>query len=98
MEPSPPSNYGVVDVQMRQLTLLVVHEEESEMALGRTLAKAGTLLYAGYKWLEDHTDEVDRWSARVIDKAAGKSYEKVVVPPARLARSAAEWVSSTAKK
>jgi hypothetical protein len=68
------------------------------MGYGRALAKAGTAIYAGYKWLEDHTDEVDRWSAKVIEKAAGKSYEKVVVPPARLARSAAGWVSSSAKK
>jgi hypothetical protein len=68
------------------------------MGKGKAIAKAGTAIYAGYKWLEDHTDEVDRWSARVIDKAAGKSYEKIVVPVAQLARSAAGWVASANKK
>lgn len=68
------------------------------MGYGKLIAKAGTAIYAGYKWLEDHTDEVDRWSSRVIEKAAGKSYEKVIVPPARLAKTAADWVANSAKK
>ena len=46
----------------------------------RNAPKIGAFVYAGYKWLEDHTDEVERWSAQAIDRSRGKRSEKFVVP------------------
>jgi hypothetical protein len=58
----------------------------------RNAPKIGAFVYAGYKWLEDHTDEVERWSAKAIDSSRGKRSEKFVVPVAGAAQSAARWM------
>ena len=54
--------------------------------------KMAAFTYAGYKWFEDHTDDVEVWANKAIDRSRGKSVERFVVPPARLAISAARWV------
>ena len=58
----------------------------------RNAPKIGAFVYAGYKWLEDHTDEVERWSAKAIERSRGKASEKIVVPVAGAAQSAARWM------
>jgi hypothetical protein len=58
----------------------------------RNAPKIGAFVYAGYKWLEDHTDEVERWSAQAIDRSRGKRSEKFVVPAAGAAQAAARWM------
>jgi hypothetical protein len=58
----------------------------------KNASKTAVFLYAGYKWLEDHTDDVERWSGHAIQRSRGKRYEKVVVPVAGAARAAARWV------
>lgn len=60
-------------------------------------AKAVAFMYAGYKWFEDHTDEVERWADRAIIQARGKRVAKVVVPAANSAKSAARWVRQNQK-
>jgi hypothetical protein len=54
--------------------------------------RAAALLYAGYKWFEDHTDDVERWSDKAIAGAHGKRVAKVVVPAANATKAAARWV------
>jgi hypothetical protein len=54
--------------------------------------RAAALLYAGYKWFEDHTDDVERWSDRAIEGARGKRVAGVVVPAANASKAAARWV------
>jgi hypothetical protein len=54
--------------------------------------KVVAFVYAGYKWLEDHTDEVERWSARAVERSRGKPVEKFVTPVAGAAQSAARWM------
>ena len=58
----------------------------------RAGAKAATVAYAGYKWFEDHTDDVERWAASARKHAAGKRYERAVALPADAAAAAAKWV------
>lgn len=58
----------------------------------RNAPKIGAFVYAGYKWLEDHTDEVERWSAKAIDRSRGKPSERFVVPAAGAAQAAARWM------
>jgi hypothetical protein len=58
----------------------------------RNAPKIGAFVYAGYKWLEDHTDEVERWSAKAIESSRGKPSERLVVPVAGAAQSAARWM------
>ncbi len=58
----------------------------------RNAPKIGAFVYAGYKWLEDHTDEVERWSAQAIDRTRGKRSAKLVVPAAGAAQAAARWM------
>lgn len=60
--------------------------------ISRNAPKIGAFAYAGYKWFEDHTDEVERWSAKAVERARGKRIEKVVVPAAGAAQSAARWM------
>jgi hypothetical protein len=60
--------------------------------LRRNAPKTAAFVYAGYKWFEDHTDEVERWSVKAIEHARGKRYEPVVVPVASAARAAARWI------
>ena len=55
-------------------------------------AKAATVAYAGYKWFEDHTDDVERWATSARKQAAGKRYERAVGLPADAAAAAAQWV------
>jgi hypothetical protein len=55
-------------------------------------AKAATVAYAGYKWFEDHTDDVERWATSARKQAAGKRYERAVGLPADAAAAAAKWV------
>ena len=55
-------------------------------------AKAATVAYAGYKWFEDHTDEVERWSGKAVERSRGKRIEKLVVPAAGAAQSAVRWM------
>lgn len=59
---------------------------------GGPIPKAAALLYAGYKWMEDHTDEVERWSQKAMEHAEGKRYEVAVVPPARALKATARWM------
>ncbi|MDQ3770827.1 MAG: hypothetical protein M3343_01910 [Actinomycetota bacterium] len=54
--------------------------------------KMAAFTYAGYKWFEDHTDDVEVWAKKAIDRSRGKSVEKYVTPPAKLVISAARWV------
>jgi len=58
----------------------------------RNAPKIGAFAYAGYKWFEDHTDEVERWSAQAVDRSRGKRMEKFVVPAAGAAQSAVRWM------
>jgi hypothetical protein len=58
----------------------------------RAGAKAATVAYAGYKWFEDHTDDVEKWAASARKHAAGKRYERAVGLPADAAAAAAKWV------
>ena len=58
----------------------------------RNAPKIGAFVYAGYKWLEDHTDEVERWSAQAIDRTRGKRSAKFVAPTAGAAQAAARWM------
>lgn len=60
--------------------------------LGRQAALSG---YAAYKWLETHTDDVERYAQKATDQARGKNYEKLVVPPATLARKVARWIDES---
>jgi hypothetical protein len=60
-------------------------------------AKAAAFIYAGYKWFEDHTDDVERWSDKAIIQARGKRVAKVVIPAANSAKSAAQWVRQRQK-
>jgi hypothetical protein len=54
--------------------------------------RAAAYGYVAYKWLEDHTDEVMRWSEKLERQAKGKSYEKAVSGAARFASELATWV------
>ena len=58
----------------------------------RNAPKAAAFVYAGYKWFEDHTDEVERWSNNVIARTRGKRIERVAVPAASAAKTAARWL------
>ena len=63
----------------------------------RSAPKAAAFVYAGYKWFEDHTDDVERWSDKAIAHSRGRRYEKVVVPAATAARAAARWMREDSK-
>lgn len=56
------------------------------------IPKAAAVLYAAYKWMEDHPDDVERWSQKAIEHAAGKRYEVAVLPPARALKATAIWM------
>ena len=58
----------------------------------RSAPKVVAFAYAGYKWFEDHTDDVERWSAKAIERSRGKSIAKVVVPAAHLAQAGVKWM------
>ncbi|MGH2826523.1 MAG: hypothetical protein ACRDKF_06090 [Actinomycetota bacterium] len=58
----------------------------------RSTPKVVAFAYAGYKWFEDHTDEVERWSTKAIERSRGKSIAKVVVPAAHLAQAGVKWM------
>ena len=58
----------------------------------RSGPKTVAFLYAGYKWLEEHADDVERWSDNAAQRARGKSYDKVVGPAAQAVKTAAKWV------
>ncbi|MGH2774837.1 MAG: hypothetical protein ACRDJT_05305 [Actinomycetota bacterium] len=58
----------------------------------RNAPKIGAFAYAGYKWFEDHTDEIERWSAQAVDRSRGKRIERFVVPAAGAAQSAVRWM------
>ena len=58
----------------------------------RNAPKIGAFAYAGYKWFEDHTDEVERWSGKAVERSRGKRIEKLVVPAAGAAQSAVRWM------
>jgi hypothetical protein len=74
------------------------------------MGKAGRLtkgfagVYAGYKWVESHADDVQRWCDKAIEQTRSKPYGRYVEPPARLLTSAAKWIdqkgggSQSAKK
>ena len=51
-------------------------------------------VYAGYKWLEEHADEVERWSQNVMKRSHGTRYDKVVLPAARAVDAAAKWAKN----
>ncbi|MGH2699164.1 MAG: hypothetical protein ACRDJL_08195 [Actinomycetota bacterium] len=58
----------------------------------RSAPKVAAFVYAGYKWFEDHTDEVERWSAQAVERSRGKRVERFVTPVAGAAQSAARWM------
>lgn len=58
----------------------------------RSGPKVAAFAYAGYKWFEDHTDEVERWSAKAVERTQGKKVSKFVVPLAHLANGAVKWI------
>ncbi|MPZ69547.1 MAG: hypothetical protein GEU71_08465 [Actinobacteria bacterium] len=60
--------------------------------LAGPIPRAAAVLYATYRWMEDHTDEVERWSQKAIDHAEGKRYEVAVLPPARALKVTALWM------
>ncbi|MEA2453209.1 MAG: hypothetical protein QOG04_1919 [Actinomycetota bacterium] len=68
------------------------------MGKRRTIAKAGAIAYGGYKWIEDHTDDLERWSNKVIESSEGKSYAKFAVPPAKIVRTSAIWIGKNGDK
>ena len=57
----------------------------------RSGPKTAAFVYAGYKWLEEHADDVERWSDNAARRARGKSYDKVVGPAAQAVKAAAQW-------
>lgn len=60
----------------------------------RSAPNVTAFVYAGYKWFEDHTDDVERWSVKALEQTRGKRLQKLVAPAAEAARSAARWVKS----
>ena len=61
-------------------------------------SKAAAFVYAGYKWFEDNTDDVERWSSKAEEHARGKRYERFVVQSANASRAAARWVRQNGRK
>lgn len=59
----------------------------------RGAPKVTALVYAGYRWFEEHSDDVERWSDKALEGARGKSIERFIAPVAKTARSAARWTS-----
>ena len=57
----------------------------------RSAPKVAAFAYAGYKWFEDHTDEVENWSAKAIERSRGKQVAKFVVPAAHVAMAGVKW-------
>ena len=60
-------------------------------------AQAATFAYAGYKWFEDHADEVERFSQKAIDRSKGKKIGWAVVPTAHVLIGAARWMQDRNK-
>ena len=58
----------------------------------RSAPKVAAFAYAGYKWFEDHTDEVEDWSAKAIERSRGKQVAKFVVPAAHVAMAGVKWI------
>jgi len=58
----------------------------------RSAPKVAAFAYAGYKWFEDHTDEVENWSAKAIERSRGKQVAKFVVPAAHVAMAGVKWI------
>lgn len=54
-------------------------------------AQAATAAYAGYKWFEDHADDVERFSIKAIERSKGKKVGRAVVPTAHVLIGAARW-------
>jgi hypothetical protein len=57
--------------------------------LGRKAAVSG---YAAYKWVETHTDDVQRFADKSIERSRGKNHERFVTPAATAAKKIAEWI------
>ena len=57
----------------------------------RSAPKTIAFVYAGYKWLEEHADDVERWSEQAMKRSAGKRYATVVTPAAQALNAAAKW-------
>ena len=55
-------------------------------------ARAATIAYAGYKWFEDHADDVERFSHKAIERSKGKRIGRAVVPTAHVLIGAARWM------
>ncbi len=62
------------------------------MKMRPPIVKAAALAYAGYKWVEDNPDTLERWGKKAKDQASGKKYQAVVTPPAEAMISLARWV------
>jgi hypothetical protein len=60
-------------------------------------AQAATVAYAGYKWFEDHADDVERFSLQAIARSKGKKFGRAVVPTAHVLIGAARWVQERNK-
>jgi hypothetical protein len=45
-----------------------------------------------YRWVEDHTDEVERGCDQVIKHSRGKSYEKTAVTSAETVKRVMGWI------
>lgn len=61
-------------------------------ALRRLGQKAAVSGYAAYKWVETHSDDVQRIADKSIERSKGKSYENAVVPVAKTAKKISEWI------
>lgn len=59
---------------------------------GGRFAKGFTGLYAGYKWIEAHADDVERWCQKAVERSGGKPYGRYVEPPARVVQALAKWI------
>lgn len=69
----------------------VVQADRSSKARARGAAVI-TAAYAGYKWFEDHADDVEHYAQKAIDRSKKKSYGRIVVPTAHALIGAARWM------
>lgn len=60
-------------------------------------AQVATVVYAGYKWFEDHADEVERVSIKAIERSKGKKIGRAVIPTAHVVIGAARWMQERDK-
>lgn len=59
---------------------------------GGRFAKGFAGVYAGYKWIESHADDVQRWCDKAVDRSANKPYGPYVESAAKVVQSLAKWI------